>query len=249
MSTGSGDARVRGPARPLPSRAGSSCKVGAVHAVETPSTCAGARHSSRRESGCGKSTTGSACSSSAPGLYEGGDLAHLAGSRLRVERKRMQIVFQDPYASLDGPRPVGDAIGEPLLVHRMGSKAERKTKLETVGINPNTLNRYPTQRRPASAPSASPGRWPWTPTSSSATSHPQHLHPRPREIDRPAAAVAARTRPRLPVHRPRPLGRAPHGRHVSGRVVDSPRTPHYTKSSAPLHPGAAQRRAHPRPRG
>ena len=59
----------------------------------------------------------------------------------------MQMIFQDPYASLNSRMTIGDIIGEPLLVHRMGSKAERKAKvrelLETVGINPNTLNRYP----------------------------------------------------------------------------------------------------------
>jgi oligopeptide/dipeptide ABC transporter ATP-binding protein len=59
----------------------------------------------------------------------------------------MQMIFQDPYASLNGRMTIGDIIGEPLLVHKMGGKAERKAKvrelLETVGINPNTLNRYP----------------------------------------------------------------------------------------------------------
>ena len=59
----------------------------------------------------------------------------------------MQMIFQDPYASLNSRMTIGDIIGEPLLVHKMGGKAERKAKvrelLETVGINPNTLNRYP----------------------------------------------------------------------------------------------------------
>ncbi len=80
-------------------------------------------------------------------LYEGSDLADLTGARLREQRKRMQMIFQDPYASLNSRMTIGDIIGEPLLVHKMGSKSERKAKvrelLETVGINPNTLNRYP----------------------------------------------------------------------------------------------------------
>ncbi len=104
------------------------------------------------ESGCGKSTTGRAIlqlirPTTGRVLYEGGDLAHLAGKRLRQQRKRMQMIFQDPYASLNGRMTIADIIGEPLLVHRMGTRRERKAKvrelLETVGINPNTLNRYP----------------------------------------------------------------------------------------------------------
>ena len=158
MSTGSGDALVRVEDLrvhfPITSGIVFQRKVGAVHAVD------GLSFDVRRgetlglvgESGCGKSTTGRAIlqlirPTTGRVLYEGGDLAHLAGSRLRRQRKRMQMIFQDPYASLNSRMTVGDIIGEPLLVHRMGSKAERKTKvrelLETVGINPNTLNRYP----------------------------------------------------------------------------------------------------------
>jgi len=57
------------------------------------------------------------------------------------------MIFQDPYASLNSRMTVGDIVGEPLLVHHMADRAGRKAKvrelLETVGINPNTLNRYP----------------------------------------------------------------------------------------------------------
>ncbi len=104
------------------------------------------------ESGCGKSTTGRAIlqlirPTTGRVLHEGGDLANVKGGRLREQRKRMQMIFQDPYASLNSRMTIGDIIGDPLLVHRMGSKPERKAKvrelLETVGINPNTLNRYP----------------------------------------------------------------------------------------------------------
>ena len=56
-------------------------------------------------------------------LYEGGDLADLSGDALRAQRKRMQMIFQDPYASLNSRMTVGDIVGEPLLVHKMGDQA------------------------------------------------------------------------------------------------------------------------------
>src|SRR5665648_394095 len=59
----------------------------------------------------------------------------------------MQMIFQDPYASLNSRMTVGDIVSEPLLVHKLADRAGRKVRvrelLETVGINPNTLNRYP----------------------------------------------------------------------------------------------------------
>ena len=129
-------------------------KVGAVHAVDGLDfeILRGETLGLVGESGCGKSTTGRAIlqlirPTTGRVLYEEGDLAHLRGRRLREQRKRMQMIFQDPYASLNSRMTIGDIIGEPLLVHRMGTKAARKAKvrelLETVGINPNTLNRYP----------------------------------------------------------------------------------------------------------
>ena len=158
MSTGNGDTLVRVEDLrvhfPITSGIVFQRKVGAVYAVDglTFDVRRGETLGLVGESGCGKSTTGRAIlqlirPTAGRVLYEGGDLAHLTGSRLRRQRKRMQMIFQDPYASLNSRMTVGDIIGEPLLVHRMGSKAERKARvrelLETVGINPNTLNRYP----------------------------------------------------------------------------------------------------------
>ncbi|HOT24785.1 MAG TPA: ATP-binding cassette domain-containing protein, partial [Thermoleophilia bacterium] len=129
-------------------------KVGAVRAVD------GISFTIRRgetlglvgESGCGKSTTGRAIlqlvrPTAGRVLYEGADLAPLKGGALRRQRRRMQMIFQDPYASLNSRMTVADIVGEPLLVHKLRDRAGRKARvrelLQTVGINPNTLNRYP----------------------------------------------------------------------------------------------------------
>ena len=104
------------------------------------------------ESGCGKSTLGRAIlhlerPTAGQVILGGHDISKLTKAQLRVARKEMQIVFQDPFASLSPRRTVAQIIREPLDVHRIGSKAERRQKVEelldVVGMRANALNRYP----------------------------------------------------------------------------------------------------------
>ena len=105
------------------------------------------------ESGCGKSTTGRAIlqlyrPTAGEVVFEGVDLTKSKGEDLRKMRRRMQMIFQDPYASLNPRMTVGSIIGEPLEVHNIGSnKKERQERvqelLKTVGLNPYFVNRYP----------------------------------------------------------------------------------------------------------
>ena len=104
------------------------------------------------ESGCGKSTTGRALlqlyrPTSGEVFFEKDNLTKLSGERLRRMRRRMQMIFQDPYASLNPRMTVGDIIGEPLAVHNISSGQSRRERvqelLRIVGLNPYFVNRYP----------------------------------------------------------------------------------------------------------
>ena len=105
------------------------------------------------ESGCGKSTLGNAIlqldrASAGRILYRGNDIIQLKGKALRALRREIQIIFQDPYASLNPRLTVGQAIIEPMEVHQLfSSKKERKEKaleiLERVGLDSSHFNRYP----------------------------------------------------------------------------------------------------------
>ncbi len=104
------------------------------------------------ESGCGKSTTGRALMrliepTSGQVTFEGKDVLSLKGAALKQFRRDVQIIFQDPYASLNPRFTIGEVITEPLTIHGIGTKAERiakaKNLLEIVGLNPEHIRRYP----------------------------------------------------------------------------------------------------------
>ena len=104
------------------------------------------------ESGCGKTTTGRAIlqlekPTAGNVIFEGENLCKISGEKLRKMRKKMQIIFQDPYASLNPRLMVGDIVGEPLFVHNVakGKKLKKRVRelLEIVGLNPYFITRYP----------------------------------------------------------------------------------------------------------
>lgn len=104
------------------------------------------------ESGCGKSTAGRTIlqlyrPTSGSVVFEGKELTTTKGEELRKMRQRMQIIFQDPYASLNPRMTVGNIISEPLRIHKLKQGAEMREYvehlLERVGLNPYYINRYP----------------------------------------------------------------------------------------------------------
>src|SRR5438552_15734376 len=96
-------------------------------------------------SGCGKSTVGRCLlrliePTSGEVSFEGRNVLSMGKTELRELRREMQIVFQDPYASLNPRMKVGDIVGEPLVIHKMGTKSERRDRvadlLRRVGLDP-----------------------------------------------------------------------------------------------------------------
>src|ERR1700694_861753 len=104
------------------------------------------------ESGCGKSTLARLITALLPVtqgkiIFEGQEITKMRGARLRRVRRKMQMIFQDPFASLDPRMTVGDIIQEPLDNYGVGSGSDRHKRvqelLRLVGLNPNFTNRYP----------------------------------------------------------------------------------------------------------
>ncbi len=129
-------------------------QVAAVHAVD------GISFSIRRgetmglvgESGCGKSTTGRTIlqlykPTSGSVIFDDVDLVKLRGGELRKMRRKMQMIFQDPYASLNPRMTVGNIVAEPLMVHNVASGREIQERVEhllnIVKLDPSFANRYP----------------------------------------------------------------------------------------------------------
>lgn len=104
------------------------------------------------ESGCGKSTLGRTIIrlyeiTEGKVFFQGIDYSSISGQELRTARKHIQMIFQDPFASLDPRMTVAQIIGEPLKVHGIGNHEERmeiaKKLIQEVGLKPSQLNRYP----------------------------------------------------------------------------------------------------------
>lgn len=129
-------------------------RSGAVHAVENVSfdLRPGETLSLVGESGCGKSTTGRSITrlvepTSGQISLDGYDVGRLDQSSLRKMRRSIQMVFQDPFASLDPRMSVGQAVMEPFIEHQLGTKAQARDKaadlLERVGLSAEMMPRYP----------------------------------------------------------------------------------------------------------
>ena len=127
---------------------------GRVHAVENVSFSlkAGETLALVGESGCGKSTTGRSVMRlieplAGSVLLDGVDVLKLNQHDLREQRKRMQMIFQDPFASLNPRMNVGTAVAEPLLINNLASRSEARDKvadlLKRVGLSPDMANRFP----------------------------------------------------------------------------------------------------------
>jgi len=131
-------------------------QVGEVHAVcgVSFSLAPGETLGLVGESGCGKSTTGRAVlqlikPTSGSVTFEGTELTELSGTELRQMRRNVQVVFQDPFASLDPRLPIGRAIAEPLEIHGVKDKGivgnRVAAMLRLVGLEPYHANRYPNE--------------------------------------------------------------------------------------------------------
>jgi len=131
-------------------------RVGTVHAVDgvSFSVRAGETLGLVGESGCGKSTVARSVlrlvePTSGRIRIDGADITHLSRTALRPLRRSMQIVFQDPFASLNPRMTAGDIVGEPLSVHGLATDKEKQVRVtqlfEQVGLRPDQMRSYPHQ--------------------------------------------------------------------------------------------------------
>ena len=176
---------VTRPRQALPDPRRRSCS--GRSAWSRPSTASPSRSAAARRSGWSASRAaarrpsgGCSCASSSrpPGsiVFDGVELTALKGAALKPYRRRMQIIFQDPYASLDPRTPIGDSIGEGLRIHGLGNAAERREKvrkmMDLVGLAAVPRAALPARvlGRPAPAHRDRPGARPRAGPRSSATS-------------------------------------------------------------------------------
>ena len=130
-------------------------KAGAVKAVDGVSfeVIKGETLGIVGETGCGKSTTARLMMrllepTAGTVRFEGNDITHLKGRRLKAVRRELQMVFQDPYSSLNPRKTVGSIVAEPFAIHGLyRDRAQRRERvkelMDTVGLNPEHYNRYP----------------------------------------------------------------------------------------------------------
>ncbi len=215
------------------------------------------------ESGCGKSTTGRCIlqlykPTEGEIIFDGQDLTKIHGNELRLFRRKMQMIFQDPYASLNPRMSVRDIIGEPLAIHNLAKGRERQERvaelMKIVGLNPYYASRFPHE--------FSGGQRQRIGIARALAVEPDFI-----VCDEPVSALDVsiqaqiinlleelqdQFQPHLPLHRPRPRRGPPHQRprrrHVPGQDdgAGEPRRD-LRKPASPLHQGTALRRAHPGP--
>jgi ABC-type oligopeptide transport system ATPase subunit len=195
------------------------------------------------ESGCGKSTTARVIlrlqqASGGTVTYDGEDVMSASRAQMQRLRRDMQIIFQDPYASLNPRMRVRSIIGEPLKIHHIGTPAERRERvvqlLETVGLTAEHADRYPHEFSGGQRQRIGVARA-------------LALNPRLIICDEPVSAQVD-----LSVHRPRPVGGQAHIRPRGGDVPrqgggDSRQRRAVRLPAAPVYGGAALGGADPRP--
>ena len=211
-------------------------KVGAIKAVDGVSfqIMRGETLGLVGESGCGKTTIGRCIlqllrPTGGEVRFRDENLTQLSSRAMRPLRKELQVIFQDPYGSLNPRMTVGTIVEEPLIIHKIGDRNERKNRVqelfEVVGLNPNMMDRYPYE--------FSGGQRQRIGIARALAVNPTFI-----VCDEPVSALdvsiqaqvinllrslQGALRPHLPLHRPRPVRREAHLRQGRGHVLGQDR--------------------------